>query len=294
MNAVWPACLSASAVFAATMGIRRQGGGATVRSSGVLRWAFGRRLARSLERAGLPVGPHTFLAGVIGSAAGLGAAVMWVLGTPVAGLMIALMVGGAATGYIRSSERRYLQRLAGQMPLVAQQLAGGLGAGLSLRQAIERMHNEVAEPAAGEFAWVAAQLRLGGRLDDVLDRFVERVREPGVQMLVTAVLIQRTVGGNLALALARLAGQLDDRDRLVRETRTATAQARMSAWLVAGLPAVGGIAVELAAPGTLQRTLGQGAGRVLLVAALLLEFIGVVLVRRIVATVAEGITCQVR
>lgn len=256
---------------------------------GLERWAAGRDLARSLGRAGLPIGPDAFVAAVlatVGCATGLSWALLHSLG---GALIVAAGVFAGAVSFVRSADQRYIRRLAGQMPLVAQHLSGAIGAGLSLRQAVERACVDVAEPAATELGWLAGQLRLGVRIDDAFDRFAERVPESGLRMMVTAIAIQRTVGGNLAGALATLATHLEERDRLAREVRSATAQARMSAWLVAALPAVGGLAVELAEPGTLERTLGRGPGRVLLVGAVVLEALGVFVVRRMVGTVtAEG------
>ncbi len=78
--------------------------------------------------------------------------------------------------------------------------------------------------------------------------------------MVTAILVQRRTGGNLARALAALSGRLEERAQLGRELQGATAQARMTAWLVAALPLGGGVLTELAAPGTLARTLGAGPG----------------------------------
>ena len=105
--------------------------------------------------------------------------------------------------------------------------------------------------------------------------------------MVIAVLVQRVVGGNLSQALADLSRRLEERAVLEREARSATAQARMSAWLVAGLPLAGGVLVEIAAPGTLARTLGQGPGLVLVVVATALQIVGVAIIRRIIGR--EGI-----
>jgi tight adherence protein B len=283
------ATFAALAVIALVGAIRRVTRTTVGSIRGIERWTIGRDLARSLGRAGLRIGPDAFVAGVL-AAAGCAAGTTWAVLHSLAGALIVVAgVIASAVSLVRSADQRYTRRLAGQMPQVAQHLSGAIGAGLSLRQAVERACVDVAEPAATELGWLAGQLRLGARIDDAFDRFAERVPETGLRMMVTAIAIQRTVGGNLAGALATLAKHLEERDRLAREVRSATAQARMSAWLVAGLPAVGGLAVELAEPGTLERTLGRGPGRVLLVGAVVLEALGVFVVRRLVESVtAEG------
>jgi tight adherence protein B len=115
----------------------------------------------------------------------------------------------------------------------------------------------------------------------VLESLAERVPARELHIMTTAILVQRRTGGNLALALGRLSDRLEERAQLERELRGATAQARMTAWLVAGLPLAGGALVELASPGTLARDLGQGPGPVLLVASMALYAVGVVLIRRV-------------
>ena len=289
MSVVFPGLLAAAAAVSFVIGLRTAVADMTTASARCLdRIAWGRALRTSLARAGLPLGPDGFAAAVT-LAALIGAAAVWrIIGTAIGGVIVAAATFAGAAAYVGSAERRYLDRFGRQLPLVAQQLSGSLGAGMSFRQAIERSCRDVPAPAAEEFGRLAGELRLGARLDAALEEMARRLPDPGLELMVAAILIQRGVGGNLAGALARLSGQLDDRGRLMREASSATAQARMSAWLVASLPAVGGLAVELAAPGTLERTLGQGPGRLLLGLALLLEFTGVVLVRRISATATGG------
>ena len=108
-----------------------------------------------------------------------------------------------------------------------------------------------------------------------------RVPARELRIMTTAILVQRRTGGNLALALGRLSDRLEERSQLARELRGATAQARMTAWLVAALPLAGGALTEMVAPGTLGRDLGQGPGPYLLGAALVLYAAGVALIRRV-------------
>jgi len=196
-------------------------------------------------------------------------------------------VGGPAAGAERcggggSAGRGYLDRFVSQLPVVAQQLARALGAGLSLRQAIARAARDTPEPAASELRTISSDLELGARLDTALQGAVIRLPDPGLRTMVAAIAVQRVVGGDLARALTDLAIGLEERTALDREARSATAQARMSAWLVAGLPLAGGVLLEIASPGTLARTIGHGPGLGLLIVATALQVAGVALIRRIV------------
>ena len=187
----------------------------------------------------------------------------------------------AARAIVGSADARYLSRVARQLPGVADQLAGALGAGLSLRQAIGRAARDAPEPAAGELRGLAGDLAVGARVDEALERFADRLPDRDLGIMVTAILVQRRTGGDLARALGDIGARLEERARLARELRGATAQARLTAWLVAALPAVAGLAVEAAAPGTLSRALGHGPGLALLLVAGALQVVGVVLIRRI-------------
>jgi tight adherence protein B len=134
---------------------------------------------------------------------------------------------------------------------------------------------------AGELRRTAGELTLGSRVDEALDRLVERLPDPDLAIMVTAILVQRRTGGNMARALADLARRLEERVALARELRGATAQARATAAMVAALPLVAGLLIEVAAPGVLGRTFGQGTGLGVLGIAIGLEAFGFVLIRKI-------------
>jgi tight adherence protein B len=244
-----------------------------------------RRLARRVERAGLPVGPGGFAALTAAAALVAGGLAALALRRPEVAVIGAGAVLAGARALLRSADRRYVERVAAQLPGVAQHLSGALGAGLSLRQALTRAAADAPEPVAGELGRVARELALGARVEEALEGLQARLPDPDLRVMVTAILVQRRAGGDLARALGDLAGRLEERGRLARELRGTTAQARATAWMVAGLPVAGAVLVEIASPGTLARTLGQGPGLAVLLAALALQGLGVALVARIARVV---------
>jgi tight adherence protein B len=286
MTGLVPAAMASASAVSAVAGIRRLG-----RSPGVWRLPGsdllqrtrrGRDLAAALQRAGVRLGPEAFVVGTA-LAAVLGGLTTWLLlRTSLVAVVAAGAVAGSAWALVSSADRRYLQRFSAQLPIVAQQLASAIGAGLSLRQAIARAAADAPEPAATELRRLSTDLDLGARIEAALEATVERLPDPGLRTMVIAVLVQRVVGGNLSQALADLSRRLEERAALEREARSATAQARMSAWLVAGLPLAAGVLVEIAAPGTLARTLGQGPGLLLVTVATALQIVGVTIIRRII------------
>jgi tight adherence protein B len=245
------------------------------------RRSSGRRLAAQLERGGIGVGADAFVAMTAAAALAGAALAAAVVRSPIAAVLAAAGIVGAAAVIVRSADRRRLARVESQLPGVAQQLAAALSAGLSLRQALTRAARDAPDPLRTELAATVSELEVGTRLEAALEALADRVPVHDLGIMVTAILVQRRTGGNLARALATLSGRLEERAQLARELRGATAQARMTAWLVAVLPVGGGLMTELAAPGTLARTLGQGPGPAILIAATLLYAGGVVAIRRI-------------
>ncbi len=286
MTGLVPAVVASASAVSAVMGVRRLGRvnapRRLVARTGLRRTRRGRELAAALGRAGVALGPEAFLACTALAAAAGGLATWLLLRTTLVAVVTACAVGATGWSLVSSADRRYLQRFATQLPIVAQQLASGIGAGLSLRQAIARAATDAPEPAGTELRKLSADLDLGARIEDALEATMARLPDPGLRTMVIAVLVQRVVGGNLSQALADLSRRLDERAVLEREARSATTQARMSAWLVAGLPLAGGVLVEIAAPGTLARTLGQGPGLALVIVATALQIVGVLMIRRIV------------
>jgi tight adherence protein B len=254
---------------------RSPGGGPLARRAG------GQRLGAQLQRAGIPLGPDAFVATVAALAACAGSLGVAAARTPFAGLVGAVAVAAGALALVRSADRRHLARVERQLPGVAQQLAAAIHAGLSLRQALARSARDAPDPIRAELERAVGELALGGRLEGALEGLAERLPAHDLRIMVTAILVQRRTGGNLARALADLSGRMEERAQLERELRGSTAQARMTAWLVAALPVAGGAIAELAAPGTLVRILGSGPGPALLLTSTTLYAVGLLWIRRI-------------
>lgn len=179
--------------------------------------------------------------------------------------------------------RRHMRRVADAMPGLAQMLGSAVAAGLSLRQALVRAARDTPEPLGPELQRVSAELELGARVDDALSRLGDRLPDADLGLLVTAILVQRRTGGDLARALRDMSARLEDRRRLAREVRGATAQARATAWMVAALPLLGAALAEAASPGLIARSLGHGVGLGILMVSATLQVLGIVMIRRIAA-----------
>lgn len=191
----------------------------------------------ALDRAGLPLRPQEWL--IIRLGVALAAAALAVMLLPwwfVTGPLGALLGWGLAGAYVGFRAKRRLKRFADGLPDVLQLVAGSLRTGFSLPQAVDNAAKDGQEPIAGEFARALAESRLGVPLEDTLERVAERMDNTDLAWTVMAVRIAREVGGNLAEVLLSTAETMRERSRIQRQVRVLSAEGRLSAYVLLGLP----------------------------------------------------------
>jgi tight adherence protein B len=137
--------------------------------------------------------------------------------------------------------------------------------------------------AGGQLAAAGRALALGARTEDVLEGLRRRARAPAWDTIVAAILLQRDAGGDLAGLLRSIAAGLEEAARVEADARSATAQARFTAWLVALLPIGAALLAELAKPGYVGALLRAPLAPWLLGAAAVCQLLACGLVRRIAA-----------
>ena len=135
---------------------------------------------------------------------------------------------------------------------------------------------------SAEFQHVMRDISLGATVERALDDMDKRVSSPDFSLVVTAVLIQQQVGGDLAHILDTISQTIQDRIRMRREVKTVTAQGRMSGWVLAALPIATGLLLSSISPGYMDPLLSDRLGHMAIVAAVVLEIIGFFIIQRIV------------
>jgi tight adherence protein B len=242
-----------------------------------------RRVADPLRRAGTdgrePAGAERRRLGALGAISMLGAG--WLLAGPVAAVALASLGPALVLGAARWRAGRYAAGLEGQAPAVARALADAVAAGHAVRGALGVAAPGLDGAAGRELRAGAQALAFGERTEDVLERLRRRARSPAWDTLVAALLLQRDAGGDLVGLLRRLAGSLEAAERARRDARTATAQARCSGWLVAGMPFAAATLAELASPGFLAGLVAHPISAPLLAAAAVLQVAGLLAIRRV-------------
>ncbi len=202
------------------------------------RTSWWERLRREMIRAGLRITPTEYIAFRILALIGGVAVVGYVFGH---GNWL-FVLGGAVAGwfaphfFIRWRQRRRLNLFESQMVDTLNLLTNGLRAGFSVLQAIESVATEMPPPTSEEFRRVVQEVQIGLSLEEALQHLLERVPSEDMEFVVTAMKIQREVGGSLAEILDTISFTIRERIRIKGEIRTLTAQARISGAVLALAP----------------------------------------------------------
>ena len=182
-------------------------------------------------------------------ATGALAAAGWLLGGVALALVAAVLGPALVVVAVRARRRRYTRAVRKGAAGVARALADAVGAGHSIRGAIEVAAGGTAGAAGHELRATARALALGEPTADALEGLRRRAADPAWDAIVAGILLQRDAGGDLAGLLRDQAAALEAADRIGRDARTATAQARFTARLVLLLPLGAAALAELASPG---------------------------------------------
>lgn len=178
-------------------------------------------------------------------------------------------------------ERRASAFLA-QLPDTLQLLSGSLQVGHGLMQAIDTVSKEAGPPASVEFSRVLAEARLGMPLEDSLESMAERIGSEDFRWVVLAINIQKQVGGNLSALLVTVGRTLREREQVRRQAKVLSAEGRLSAWILTLLPFALAVYLALVNPDYVGSLLTTGAGRLMVVGALIAMGVGIAWMRRVV------------
>ena len=214
-------------------------------------------------------------------ATGALAAAGWLLGGLAIGVLAAFLGPALVVGAIRARRRRYSRAVGKGAAGVARALADAVGAGHSIRGAITVAAGTIPGAAGHELRATARALALGEPTADALEGLRRRTRDPAWDAIVAGILLQRDAGGDLAGLLRDQAAALEAADRIGRDARAATAQARFTARLVLLLPAGAAVLAELAGPGLIAGLLDHPLSVWLVAMAAVLQVTAILAVARL-------------
>jgi tight adherence protein B len=203
----------------------------------VAKSSFGDQIAKNLARADLKFKPGEFLATFVitGFAVGLlgwfFAGRDWIGGAIGAGLGLLL-----PWIYVRRQQGQRLIKFDTQLPDMLNLMVNGLRAGYSTMQAMEAISKELPSPISDEFRRVVQEMQLGVAMERALENLLRRIPSPDLDLLITAINVQREVGGNLAEILDTISFTIRERVRIKGEIRVLTTQTMYSGKMLALMP----------------------------------------------------------
>ncbi|MBP7174771.1 MAG: type II secretion system F family protein [Thermoclostridium sp.] len=184
--------------------------------------------------------------------------------------------------FLKKRIKKRIKTINGQLGDTISILSNSLKAGHSFFQAVDSVVNEMKGPISEEFAKLLKEINLGGSTEGALENMVERVGSDDVELMVTAVLIQRQIGGNLAEILDNISNTIRQRVKMKGEIKTLTAQGRMSGIVISLLPVGLAMMMAVISPDQFKMLFTEPIGIVMIGMAVVMEFIGYFFIRKIV------------
>jgi tight adherence protein B len=235
-----------------------------------------------LVQSGLDWSVEKFVGQVLMFAVGFGV-IAALLTNSLAVLAVAAGIGASLPWFrVRRRKTKRMHRLESQLPDSIDSLARAVRAGHPLSESLRMVSEEAPEPLAQELQVTVEEQRYGLPFHDAMMSLGDRVAIMDVRILVTAILVQKEVGGNLTDILEQIAETMRARFNLRRQVRIYTAQGRMSGYTLAVLPVLVGAIIMLINPGYLTTLFTHPIGQVMLAGGVMMQFIGLLWIRKIV------------
>lgn len=240
------------------------------------------RLQGLLDRAGLKYTVGT----VVLASACCGVLVFLILnrvtGAVLASMLLAFLAALGPYLFIRWKADQRMKRFEELFPEAIGLIIRALRAGHGFTTGLAMVADEIADPVGPEFRLVYDQQNFGMPIEDALTSLAKRIPILDVQFFVTAVLTQRDAGGNLAEVLENISAVIRDRFKVKRQVRVVTAHARITGFVLAMMPPVAAVAILIIAPSHLKILVTDPIGVRLVLAAIGLQIIGALAIRKIV------------
>jgi len=239
------------------------------------------QLKRMLDQADLHITPSRLImfSAMAGFMGGLATSVvteiypLWFVG--------ALAAASLPFAHVWWKRKKRFDAFLEHLPDALDLMSRGLMAGHAFAEALQMVSAEMPDPVATEFRKTYEEQNLGLSLKLALENLAERMPLLDLRMCITAVLIQRETGGNLAEILEKVAYTIRERFRIMGDLKTLTTSSRMSAWLLCALPIFVAIAVTVMNPDYMSVLWKDPRGHWLIAAAMIMQVTGMLIVRKI-------------
>jgi tight adherence protein B len=242
----------------------------------------GSGLARLIEQSGVQTTPSGLMLVTLISAAVFGLLTAVFVARPYAAPLAACIGALCPIGYVMNRRSKRLYRFEEQFPEALDLLSRAVRAGHAFQTAMGMVADELPEPVGPEFKKAYDRQNFGLPLRDALNELSERIGSLDVRFFVTAVLIQRETGGNLAEILDNLAYVIRERFKIRRQIRVHTAHGRFTAWVLLSLPAALAVALTIINPDHMGLLFHERMGQIMILGAIVMQTVGYFWIRKVI------------
>jgi len=250
--------------------------------------ALGRRqqwrvIEKMLIRGDVPLRPAEFVWASLGCGAGAGL-LFAAAGLPALVILVAMAAGTLLPFlFVGFRVRRRAKEFENQLPDLLTTIAASLKAGHSFKHGLQSVVDESQPPASIELKRVLTEAGLGRPMDDALAEMADRVGSENFSFAITAVTIQRQVGGSLASLFDMVSETVRNRQQFARKIRSLTAMGRMSAYTLVGIPFFIAGMISIANPTYMHPLFHSHLGHILLFLGLAMMMVGSLILKKIVS-----------
>ncbi|HYM15444.1 MAG TPA: type II secretion system F family protein [Dehalococcoidia bacterium] len=242
------------------------------------------KLQRELEHADLTISPGEFVAmRLVFAFVGLVVPLLLVNGVfgGVIGIVAAVIGYNLPKFYLNHRRKARVDKLNAQLPEALTMISNSLKAGFGLLQALNVASDQLSHPISTELARTIHEMNIGSSAEVALLGLSERSGSYDLDIVVTAILVQRTVGGNLGEILDTVAEVMRERIRIRGEIQTLTAQQKLTGIVIGLLPVGVGLMFEVMSPEYIHPLFATLVGKLMLGVAVTLETVGIMIIQRI-------------
>lgn len=183
---------------------------------------------------------------------------------------------------VKQKKKKRLKVLNDQLSDAIVLISNSLKAGYSFLQTVEMVSKEMTPPISEEFAQLQKEVNLGYTTEQALENIIKRVDSDDLSLVITAVLTQRQIGGNLAEILDNISGTIRDRLKIKGEIRTLTAQGKASGTVISLVPVGLGIMMEVTNPEYIGLLFTHTLGWAILAVAVIMQAVGIYSISKII------------
>ncbi|RIK62198.1 MAG: pilus assembly protein TadB [Planctomycetota bacterium] len=262
--------------------LRRQNEAKSAIGIAISKLSFAPTLQRMLDQANLPWSAPTVIVNLIGIAA------VFYIGSYLLKFSMWVCISAAGAGFflpllaIMIKQKMRIGKFMNQLPDVFELMSQALRAGHSLANSILIVGQQLPDPVGTEFSRVFHEQNLGIKIEDALKDMAKRIGLMDVRFFVTAVLIQRQTGGDLAEVLDNISGVIRDRIKLFGSVKALTAEGRLSGYVLLALPVVVFLVELIINPNYADVMINEEMGQYALIGAGISQLLGLAMIQKIV------------